>query len=104
MASSTANAPSDFVQVVNDVIDISLIDNAVQSLELESAPEGTYTELKWTDACEALRRAYVDRVHPSVCTSSNGEFGIADALRRLTVIRKLLPLSNLIRKHSERSK
>ena len=66
MASSTANVSDNFLQVVDNVLDVSLIDNAVQSLGLESAPKDAYTELEWTDACKALWRTYVERIHPKV--------------------------------------
>lgn len=67
MSFSNADPRDDSVQVVDGVIDALLIDNAVKSLGAESATEGIYTELKWTDACEDLLRTYREKIHPSVC-------------------------------------
>ncbi|KAI4264615.1 MAG: hypothetical protein L6R42_000277 [Xanthoria sp. 1 TBL-2021] len=66
MAPSNADHHHDSVQVVDDVIDASLIDNAVSSVGSGSATESTYTELDWTPACEELLRTYRENIHPSV--------------------------------------
>lgn len=104
MASSTTDPLHNSLQVVDDVIKASLIDNAVKSLEAESVTEGTYTQLKWTDACEDLRRTYIQEAHPNVCAASNGEFDSTDTLHRSATDRRSPPSSNLTMKRSERSR
>jgi len=103
MSSSNADPRDDSVQVVDGVIDALLIDNAVKSLGAESATEGIYTELKWTDACEDLLRTYREKIHPSVCPASNGEFHSADILHRSSIDRRLPTSSNPTQKRNERS-
>lgn len=73
MASSKADDHHDFLQVVNDVITASLIDNVVKSLGSASATGDNYTEFKWTDAYEDLLRTYRGRIHPNVYPASNGD-------------------------------
>ena len=103
MASSTIDPPHTFLQVVDDVIDLSLIDNAVKTLRSESAREGISTDLQWTDACDALWRTYVGHVHSNVCPSSNGEFGVAYSLHRSSIAQRLPPLSNPTQRRTARS-
>ena len=64
MAPSNAEPIYTSVQVVDDMIDASLIDNAVSSVESGPATEGTYTEMDWTPACEELLRNYREKIHP----------------------------------------
>ena len=66
MAPSNAESLNASVQVVDDIIDASLIDNAVSSVDSGLATESTFTEMDWTPACEELLRNYRERVHPSV--------------------------------------
>lgn len=70
MAPSNVDPSHDSVQVVDDVIDASLIDNAVSSVGSGIATESTYTEMDWTPACEELLRSYREKIHPSVCPVS----------------------------------
>lgn len=58
----------DSVQVVENLIDAGLIDNAVA--ELKARPcittDNITTRLDWTPACEDLRQFYVTNIHPQV--------------------------------------
>jgi len=103
MLFSNADPRDDSVQVVDGVIDVLLIDNAVKSLGAESVTEGIYTELKWTDACEDLLRTYREKIHSSVCSASNGEFYSADTLYRSLIDRRLPISLNPTQKRNERS-
>jgi len=104
MAPSNADPRDDSVQVVDDVIDASLIDNAVSSVGAASATESTYTEMDWTSACEELLRTYREKIHPSVCPASKDQHDCADALCRSSIDRRYPTLSNPLRKLSRRSK
>lgn len=88
MAPSNADPRHDTVQIVDDVIDASLIDNAVSSVGAGSATESTYTEMDWTPACEELLRTYRERIHPSVYPASKDQHDCTDALYRLSIDRR----------------
>lgn len=88
MAPSNADPRHDTVQIVDDVIEASLIDNAVSSVGAGSATESTYTEMDWTPACEELLRTYREKIHPSVCPASKDQHNCADALCRLSIARR----------------
>lgn len=85
MTSNTVDPSPDVVQIVNDIIDNILIDNAVKSVERGSTTESTYTEMKWTSACEELLRTYREKIHLSVRPASKNNHDVADALCRLLV-------------------
>lgn len=91
MASSNAGQPHNFLEIVSDVIDTALIDNVVESLGKESATDGIYTQLEWTDACDHLLRTYREQIHPGVCPARKGRLSKADAIYRSSVIRRLPP-------------
>ena len=104
MASSNADDRHDFLQVVNDVISASLIDDVVRSLGSGSTTSNTFTELKWTDACENLLRTYRGQIHPTVCPASNGDLDSVDVLIRSLTNHKSPPSSNPPVKRSGRSR
>lgn len=56
------------VQVVENLIDTDLIDNAVAELQsgATSAADKITTRMDWTPACERLREFYATNVYPKV--------------------------------------
>ena len=94
MASSDTEPLHAFVQVVDDMIDASLIDKAASSCEAGPATESTYTEMNWTPACEELLRFYRERIHPTVCSVSKGKYDCANAFHRSSTDRRSPTLSN----------
>ena len=78
MTSSNAGAHDDCVQIVDDVIDTLLIDNAVKGVGAGSPSESIYTEMAWTPACDVLLQTY-RKAHPSVRPPSTDDSACSDA-------------------------
>ena len=70
MAPSNAAPRDDSVQVVDDVIDVPLIDNAAGSVGALLVRRMTCTEMVWTLACKELLGTYREKIHPSVRPAS----------------------------------
>lgn len=66
--SSKDESYGDSVQIVEKVIEIELINNAVAKLEADSAvaTNDMTTRLDWTSACDELLHFYRTKVHPEV--------------------------------------
>ena len=66
--SSSSEVYENSVQVVENLIDSDLIDNAVAELQsgATSATDEITTRMNWTPACEKLREFYATNVHPKV--------------------------------------
>jgi len=66
--SSSSEVYENSVQVVENLIDSDLIDNAVAELQsgTTSATDEITTRMNWTPACERLREFYATNVHPKV--------------------------------------
>ena len=66
--SSKEESYGDSVQIMNEVIKIELIDNAVAKLQADSAEatDDVTTRLDWTSACDELLQFYRTKVHPQV--------------------------------------
>ena len=87
MTSSNTGSSDDVVQIVDDVIDITLIDNVVRSVGSVVKTFSTYTQLNWTPECEELLRAYQDK-HTSVCPPNTDDSACSDAPARSPVSRR----------------
>ena len=66
--SSDSEKYEDSVQIVTDLIDSDLINNAVTELQSGTtpAPDEITTRMNWTSACERLREFYATEVHSKV--------------------------------------
>lgn len=66
--SSSNEVYEDWVQVIENVIDSDLIDDAVAELQLLPTPatDKITTKMDWNSACERLREFYAEHVHPEV--------------------------------------
>ena len=94
----------DSVQVVENVIDTCLIDNAVAEFPARSntATGDMVTQIAWTPACEEIRKFYATNVHEKVC-SRDDTHHCTDTIPRPSLKRRLLVSSNRLRRRSLRS-
>ena len=88
MTSSNTGLSDDGVQIVDEVIDRTLIDNAVGSVGSVCGTYTTYTELDWTSECEELRLTYRDKIHKSVRPPNTNDFACSNTPARLPVSRR----------------
>ncbi len=87
------------------VIDIRLIDNAVEDLPAGSntGTDDITTGIVWTPACEEIRKFYTTKVHEKVCSKDDIDH-CTDTISRSSLKRRLLVSSKRLRRHSLRSR
>ena len=78
----------DSMQIVDDIINIILIDNAIESIGLVIGTYSIYTELNQTPECEALFRTYRDKIYKSIYPPNTNNSACSNALARLLVSRR----------------
>ena len=103
--SASSETYDDSVQVVEMVIDIRLIDNAVADLPAGSntGTDDITTGIVWTPACEEIRKFYTTKVHEKVCSKDDIDH-YTDTISRSSLKRRLLVSSKRLRRHSLRSR